>query len=145
MSPGRKAEGYTADMASSQPSAIRVNISTGTGLEIDWADGHSSRYKFPYLRDICPCATCDDEREKSGAAPDEAPKPTNPLQMFKEPARAVEASRVGNYALSLVFSDGHRTGIYSWDFLRVMCPCPECTEARKLIDLTAGGSGVVEE
>lgn len=132
-------------MASSQPKAVRVNISTGTGLEVDWADGHPSHYKFQYLRDVCPCATCDDEREKSGSAPDEAPKAANPLHMYKEPARATEAARVGNYAISFVFNDGHRTGIYSWDFLRTMCPCEECKEARKVKDLAPGGSGVVEK
>ena len=132
-------------MASSQPKAVRVNVTTGAGMEIDWADGHSSQYKFQYLRDVCPCATCDDLREKSGASPGEPPKTANPLHMYKDPARPTEASRVGNYAMSFVWNDGHRTGIYSWDFLRVMCPCVDCTAARKLKDLQPGGSGVVEK
>jgi DUF971 family protein len=29
-------------------------------------------------------------------------------------------SRVGNYAVTLEFSDGHRTGIYSWEYLRAI-------------------------
>ena len=34
----------------------------------------------------------------------------------------VHLSAVGNYALSIEWSDGHRTGIYSWDMLRAICP-----------------------
>lgn len=37
---------------------------------------------------------------------------------------AVEA--VGSYALQFFWSDGHSTGIYSWDWLRAACPCSEC-------------------
>ena len=33
---------------------------------------------------------------------------------------------VGNYALHIEWSDGHSTGIYSFDFLRRTCPCPAC-------------------
>ena len=39
----------------------------------------------------------------------------------------VEAIKpVGNYAISLAFSDGHATGIYRYDFLREICPCERC-------------------
>jgi DUF971 family protein len=37
---------------------------------------------------------------------------------------AIEA--VGSYALQFTWSDGHSTGIYSWDWLRAACPCSEC-------------------
>jgi DUF971 family protein len=33
---------------------------------------------------------------------------------------------VGSYALQFVWSDGHHTGIYTWEALRQACPCPEC-------------------
>jgi DUF971 family protein len=36
---------------------------------------------------------------------------------------------VGNYALQIDFSDGHTTGIYSYDYLRTICPCDECAKA----------------
>jgi DUF971 family protein len=35
-------------------------------------------------------------------------------------------SRVGNYALTFTWSDGHATGIYPYDRLRGLCPCLEC-------------------
>ena len=40
------------------PAKVRVQQSTGEGLEIDWKDGHRSRWGFVWLRDACPCATC---------------------------------------------------------------------------------------
>ena len=33
-------------------------------MDITWADAHTSHYDFPYLRDSCPCAMCNDEREQ---------------------------------------------------------------------------------
>ena len=33
---------------------------------------------------------------------------------------------VGNYAISIAYSDGHGTGIYRYDFLREICPCEQC-------------------
>jgi DUF971 family protein len=38
---------------------------------------------------------------------------------------------VGNYAMQLAWSDGHDTGIYSWDALRALCPCPQCSGAAR--------------
>ncbi len=38
---------------------------------------------------------------------------------------------VGNYAVRMTWDDGHNSGIYTWERLRVMCPCQEClTEPR---------------
>jgi hypothetical protein len=47
-----------------KPASVKVHVKSGAGVDIDWADGHASHYDFPYLRDHCPCATCNDEREK---------------------------------------------------------------------------------
>src|SRR4051794_20053020 len=128
------------------PKAIRVNKTSGTGVEIDWQDGHQSTYKFQYLRDACPCATCDDDREKTGAEIGEPPKPKGGLPMFREPARPVEVTPVGKYAISFVWNDGHRTGIYSWEFLRIMCPCEECKKLRaEAGPIIPGGSGAMHK
>jgi DUF971 family protein len=48
--------------------------------------------------------------------------------MFKPKPRATAATVVGNYAIQVSFNDGHATGIYSYDHLRNICPCPECTK-----------------
>ncbi len=111
------------------PKSVDVHVSTGAGMEITWQDGHHSNYPFPYLRNACPCALCNEERpagHKPGSPP--VPKP-GALPIFKEPARAKEAKPVGNYAISFTWNDGHEHGIYSWEYLRYLCPCGECQAA----------------
>ena len=127
--------------ASTDPKSVQVNVSTGAGMEIEWKDGHLSSYKFPYLRNACPCALCNEERpanQKPGSPP--APKP-GALPMFKEPARAKEAKPVGNYAISFVWNDGHEHGIYSWEYLRYLCPCSECQSAKPAGDGISSSPG----
>ena len=105
-----------------QPTSIKVMISTGEGVAIVWADGHESRYTFSYLREACPCAMCNDEREKKakdGAAAAVLPR-------YKPKVTAKGATPVGNYALQFEFSDSHATGIYSYGHLREVCPCDAC-------------------
>lgn len=110
-----------------KPTSVKVHVTTGEGIEIVWADGHASRYDFPYLRDECPCAVCNDQRQKK-AQDKSSGLPAFP--MYKEKARARAAKAVGNYAIQIEFTDGHSTGIYSFDFLRSICPCAECGERR---------------
>jgi prepilin-type processing-associated H-X9-DG protein len=114
-----------------KPTSVKVHVSSGTGVDITWADGHASHYDFTYLRDQCPCATCNDERGKKEAFAAAAPgfKSSPVLPMFKPKPRAQSATSVGNYAIQISFSDGHSTGIYSYDLLRGICPCAECAQA----------------
>ena len=49
--------------------------------------------------------------------------------MFKPKARAQSATSVGSYAIQINFSDGHNTGIYSYEQLRMICPCEACAAA----------------
>jgi DUF971 family protein len=109
--------------ARKKPTDLKVHVTTGEGVGVTWSDGHASRYTFPYLRDNCPCATCNDEREKKAHEPAGA---ANPLPMYKPRVTAKSASSVGNYAIQIQFSDGHATGIYSFAALREMCPCESC-------------------
>jgi DUF971 family protein len=125
----------TETMAPSpDPKSVKVNITTGTGVDIEWNDGHRSHYPFRFLRDACPCALCDDERDKAGRDPGEPPKPApGALPMFKEAARPTSAQGVGKYAIKFHWNDGHELGIYSWQFLRDVCPCEECKAARAAV------------
>src|SRR6266568_947994 len=110
------------------PEKVRVLITEGKGLEIDWADGHKSAWGFAWLRDACPCATCVDERKAEGRrAGQPKPKPAALLPMYAPPAKPASAHAVGRYALQFNWLDGHSSGIYSWDYLRRSCQCPECT------------------
>ena len=115
-----------------KPTAIKVHVKTGAGVDITWADGHVSHYEFAYLREECPCATCNDERGKkeafaATAAPGSSSFPA--LPMFKAKPRAAAATVVGSYAVQISFTDGHSTGIFSYDHLRTICPCAECAKA----------------
>ena len=109
------------------PDKVRVLLTEGKGLEIDWQDGHKSMWNFSWLRDACPCATCIDERKAQGRkAGQPKPKPTALLPMYTAPAKPASAHGVGRYALQFNWADGHSGGIYSWDYLRRHCQCPEC-------------------
>jgi DUF971 family protein len=78
-------------------------------LAIDWTDGRSQKFDVVDLRRECPCAVCVDER--SG-------------ERLLDPASIPETIRpstiksVGAYAIQIRFSDGHGTGIYTFDKLR---------------------------
>jgi DUF971 family protein len=112
-----------------KPTAVKIHVKTGAGVDITWADGHESHFDFPLLRDNCPCATCNDERGKKEVAISSGSMPGSAvLPMYKPKARAQSATQVGNYAFQLSFNDGHSTGIYSYDFLRTICPCDACTK-----------------
>ena len=112
-----------------RPASVRVHVSTGEGVEITWSDGHVSRYDFPYLRDHCPCALCNDERQKKDKFAASAAGGASELPMFKPRVKAKSANAVGNYAVQIEFTDGHATGIFSFEHLREICPCEECARA----------------
>jgi DUF971 family protein len=112
------------------PEKVRVLITEGKGLEIDWADGHKSCWGFAWLREACPCATCVEERKLEGRKPGQPrPQPVALLPLYTPPAKPASAHAVGRYALQFNWEDGHASGIYSWDYLRRSCQCRECTFA----------------
>ena len=112
------------------PEKVRVLLTEGKGLEIDWQDGHRSASTFAWLRDACPCATCNEERAQQNRKPGQPKSKTaNPLQMYTPPPKPASAHAVGRYAIQLNWLDGHSGGIYSWDYLRRGCQCRECTFA----------------
>jgi len=107
--------------ARKKPIAVKIRVSTGEGADITWSDGHTSHFDFPYLRDLCPCALCNDERQKKSPM-----GASTALPMFKPKVTARAARAVGNYAVQIDFSDGHTTGIFSFEHLREICPCEGC-------------------
>jgi DUF971 family protein len=99
-----------------------VDQSGGTGVVIEWADGHRSAWDFGWLRAACPCATCHEERDKEGRAPGVLRvKSASLLPMFEAPVRPKSVAKVGNYAVRFTWTDGHEAGMYSWDYLRNVC------------------------
>lgn len=86
-------------------------------LLIVWSDGQRRLYRPGELRKACPCATC---REKRAA--EETDKMKSLLKVISpEEARPLTIAGmepVGNYAYKVIFSDGHDTGIYTFEALR---------------------------
>jgi DUF971 family protein len=115
-----------------KPASVKIHVSSGAGVDIGWADGHASHFDFVYLRDHCPCATCNDERVKKDSMAESSPgfASSPALPMFKPKPKAQSAQAVGQYAIQISFTDGHSTGIYSYDLLRSICPCSECAAKR---------------
>ena len=99
------------------PNPRKVELQPDGGLLVQWTDGHLSPYPPHALRRACRCAHCEDEW--TGAAR---------LDPGAIPAsiRVVEVKPVGRYGLSLNFSDGHGTGIYTFTHLRDICFCEAC-------------------
>jgi DUF971 family protein len=56
--------------------------------------------------------------------------------MFKAAVRATEAEAVGRYAIRFTWNDGHQHGIFSWDYLREICPCEQCKTAQAAAETT---------
>ena len=86
-----------------------------TTLEITWADGATTRYRHALLRGFCPCAHCQGHQGPIGWASDATDRDLAILDI----------EEVGNYAVRLVFGDGHSTGIYSFRFLRELASASE--------------------
>ena len=78
-------------------------------LRIAWKDGAVSEYVPRDLRFMCPCARCVDET--TGVR-------TLRLDMVDEGVYPTAIHYVGSYALQCVWSDGHSTGLYTFEYLR---------------------------
>lgn len=86
----------------------------GDFLAVKWTDGSESVVSTKTMRTHCPCAQCAGEPDVTGAV--RRPAVQAPLTEASFEVR--ETERVGGYALAVTWGDGHRTGIYSWEFLR---------------------------
>jgi DUF971 family protein len=95
------------------PSKLTLNAD-GT-LRIEWSDGAPRRYTVRQLRDECPCATC---RERRALPPPPATSLTVLSPAETKPLTLVSMKPVGHYAYAIEFSDGHDTGIFTFDLLR---------------------------
>lgn len=106
-----------------------IDLNKAQGLTINWSDGSRSFYPIDYLRKMSPSAEMSVLRQEMR---------DNPLTILPDsmanqsgPLTATNGELVGNYAIRIEFSDGHTTGIYSWNYLRSIDPnqrIPEVTE-----------------
>lgn len=106
-------------MGPSAPPAVVKFASFPNGeIGVVWDDGHESFYPAHDLRCACPCAGCVDEMTGRKTLRDES---------VPQDVRAARITPVGRYAITILWSDGHDTGIYSFETLRRLCPCGNCT------------------
>ena len=89
-----------------------LDLKKDHGLTVQWDDGSETFYPIEYLRRMSPSAEMRQLREEMArnpltVLPAAPPRPATPLV-------ATDAEMVGNYAIRIIFSDGHDTGIYSW-------------------------------
>lgn len=101
-----------------RPTRITVD-KTKSQLEIVWGDGLVSRYPLAHLREACPCVECRGGHARMGMA--NAPDDILKLRPRRSYA-IIGMSAVGNYALQPAWDDGHQTGIYTWEYLRLLSP-----------------------
>ena len=98
-----------------RPLQIDLDGSAGE-LVIDWSDGSQSRFGLAEMRRSCPCAMCREQR----GAPAQADGQLRLLEgeAATATAKAVGYVPVGRYGIRISWSDGHDTGIYTFDLLR---------------------------
>ena len=105
------------------PSDIRLRRRSRV-LELTYPDGSQHSLSFEYLRTHSPSA------EVQGHGPGQ-----DVLQIAKEAVDVTRIDPVGHYAVRLVFSDGHDTGLYTWKYLRELAEKYESNWARYLARL----------
>lgn len=81
-------------------------------LRVTWADGRVCNYEAPQLRRVCPCAQCVNEWTGQRTLKPES---------ISDEVQITDLTIVGRYALNFRWSDGHETGIYSFQYLRDLC------------------------
>lgn len=109
------------------PKEIRLHQRSGV-LELEYADGDSFSLSAEYLRVFSPSA------DVQGHSPDQAV-----LQFGKKDVKIASLEPQGNYALRIFFSDGHDSGIFSWQYLHDLGTHQEALWADYLNRLEAAG------
>lgn len=84
---------------------------------IEWSDGHKGVWRLSHLRRNCPCAMCVEEMTRT---------PLLDPKTVADDMTCTRVDSVGRYAVTIGFSDGHSTGIFTFNNLRSICQCAEC-------------------
>lgn len=113
---------------STTPTNITLHAASRV-LEIEYDDGRAFRLPFEFLRVHSPSA------EVRGHGPGQ-----ETLQVGKKDVTITALQPVGYYAVQPVFSDGHTSGIYSWDYLYELGANQERLWAEYLASLDAAGA-----
>ncbi len=97
-------------------------------LELSYENGSTYRLPFEFLRVLSPSA------EVQGHGPGQ-----ETLQTGKRNVLIAQLEPVGHYALKPSFSDGHDSGLYSWDYLQFLCENQEQLWKEHLDKLATAG------
>ena len=97
-----------------EPKNIEIRNSD---IAIEWSDSHIGVFSGRTLRLNCHCASCVEEWTGR--------KLLDPVNVPSD-IEALDYIRIGRYAIQILWSDGHETGIYPFEMLRELCPCGEC-------------------
>ncbi len=111
---------HLSGVATERPEPAEITQPSPTEVRIRWKDGHDSLSTGHALRLTCGCAQCVDELSGKKRLRDET---------ISRDVRPLAIEPVGRYALRFRWSDGHSTGIYPFEHLRALCPCPTCADA----------------
>ena len=111
-----RAGGWAGGLSLESPR--NLDLKKDAGLTVEWADGSKSFFPIAYLRRMSPSAEARQIREELA----KNPLTVLPAGKGTGPLTAVDAELVGNYAIKVRFSDGHETGIFSWEYLREIDP-----------------------
>lgn len=122
-----------------KPAAITLDRSNRL-LIVTWDDGRDCRYPLQMLREACPCVECRGGHANMGRKPDVEnllglSGPGDPLTIPLARSKSYEIARltpVGHYALMPEWTDGHKTGLYTWAYLHDLCT--DLEDARKKRD-----------
>jgi DUF971 family protein len=104
---------------------VGLDLKKDEALTVRWDDGRVSVYPVRLLRRLSPSAEAQQLREQMAKNPLTVLPPTPGSDNRGSDGAsfsATGAELVGNYAIRIEFSDGHRTGIYTWAYLRQIDP-----------------------
>lgn len=93
-----------------------LDVKREKGITVQWNDGTVKFYSIVLLRKQSPSADARQLREEMARNPLTV-LPASALSSSDKPLTIVNVEPVGHYALRIIFSDGHNTGIYSWGYL----------------------------
>lgn len=117
---GKGAADDTPAVPETDARPLSLDLDRDTALTVRWSDGVVSVYPVALLRRMSPSAEAKAWR---------AEQQSNPLAVLPDklaghhgPVAAKSAELVGRYALRITFTDGHSSGLFSWDYLRALDP-----------------------
>ncbi len=92
----------------STPIPLEIGRANEHDVRVRWNDGRETIFPARFLRLSCPCAACVEEMTGQRVVQESSiPADVHPLSIHP----------VGRYAIHILWSDGHNTGIYTWEWL----------------------------